>query len=240
MDSLEALRRTNYREILERIRANLGNMELHGLDVGCARGWFLDEAAKQGIKMDGIEPERNFFLEASKYGVDMVNGLFPQNFTIMRTYDFIIFNDVFEHLPDLDLVLSRCSELLKPEGLLIINCPDSRGIFFRIANLMRKLGIESYWRRLWQMDFYSPHLWYFNRENLAQILEGYGFSCIDYSAPKTITVKGLRQRIMCSAKNSAAGYATYIAVLAASPFLNLLPKDIMCLFFKRNKEEKFL
>ena len=172
-------------------------------------------------------------------GVDVVNGLFPQDFTISRTYDFIIFNDVFEHLPDLDSVLRKCGELLKPEGILIINCPDSGGIFFRVANVMRKLGIDTYWRRLWQVDFYSPHLWYFNKDNLSQILRGYGFLCTDYFAPKTITVNGLRQRIMSGAKNSAAGYATYIAVLAASPFLNLLPKDIMCLFFKQNKEEIF-
>ena len=234
MASLEALRRTNYREILEHIRAKLGDREIHGLDVGCARGWFLDEAAKQGIAMDGIEPEHNFFLEAGRYSPNVIEGLFPQDFTLTSTYDFIIFNDVFEHLPDLDAVLRKCSELLKPEGLLIINCPDSRGIFFRIARLMMKLGVPSYWRRLWQMDFYSPHLWYFNRENLAQIVGSYGFSCTGYSAPKTITVKGLRQRIMCSAKNAIAGYATYLAVLTASPFLNMLPKDIMCLFFTRH------
>ena len=236
MASLEALRRENYREILKRIRDKLGNCnELYGLDIGCARGWFLDEAGKQGITMDGIEPEHNFFIEAKKYGANVINGLFPQDFSINRKYDFIIFNDVFEHLPDLDSVLKRCDELFKPDGLLIINCPDSNGIFFRIANLMRSIGIDSYWRRLWQMDFYSPHLWYFNRENLSQIMEGYGFHCIDYSAPKTITVKGLRQRIMCSAKSAFAGYLTYLVILAGSPFLNLFPKDIMCLFFTKHE-----
>ncbi|MBQ7154145.1 MAG: class I SAM-dependent methyltransferase [Synergistaceae bacterium] len=184
MVSLEALRRTNYREILEHIRAKLGDRETHRLDVGCARGWFLDEAAKQGIAMDGIEPEHNFFIEAGKYSPNVIEGLFPQDFTITRKYDFIIFNDVFEHLPDLDSVLRKCSELLKPESLLIINCPDSRGIFFRIAKLMMKLGVPSYWRRLWQMDFYSPHLWYFDRENLTQIVAGYGFLCSGYSTPE--------------------------------------------------------
>ena len=84
------------------------------------------------------------------------------------------------------------------------------------------------------MDFYSPHLWYFNRDNLSQILRGYGFSCTDYFTPASITVKGLKDRIMCSAKNNIAGYATYLTVLAAIPFLNLFPKDIMCLFFRKN------
>lgn len=65
MDSLETLRRKNYQEILERIIRNFEDgREIYGLDVGCARGWFLDEAAKHGIEMDGIEPEYNFFLEA--------------------------------------------------------------------------------------------------------------------------------------------------------------------------------
>ena len=186
--------------------------------------------------MDGIEPERNFFLEAAQYGVNVINGLFPQDFSIDRKYDFIIFNDVFEHLPDLDAVVVKCDELLKPNGLLIINCPDSNGIFFMVANIMRRLGIDSYWRRLWQMDFYSPHLWYFNRNSLTQLMKNYAFFCVDYSAPKTIAVKGLRQRIMCGAKNKLAGFMTYIAVLLASLFLNMLPKDIMCMFFTRDKK----
>ena len=240
MDSIEALRRGNYRDILARIRKNLGGTELRGLDVGCARGWFLDEAAKSGIIMDGIEPEHNFFTEAEKRGAEVIEGLFPQDFTISREYDFIIFNDVFEHLPDLDSVLRKCRELLKPGGLLIINCPDSKGIFFRTAKILMRLGIDSYWRRLWQMDFYSPHLWYFNRDNLQQTVNAYGFSCVDASAPKTITVKGLRKRIMCNAKNPAAGYAVYLAVMMASPFLTLLPEDIMCLFFTRKKKEEKL
>ena len=183
--------------------------------------------------MDGIEPEYNFFLEAKKYGVNVVNGLFPQDFSTERVYDFIIFNDVFEHLPDLDSALKACYALLKPEGLLIINCPDSRGIFFKAAKILRALGITGYWRRLWQMDFYSPHLWYFNRDNLSQILEGYGFSCIDYFAPASVTAKGLKERIMCSGKN-ISGYITYFMVLSALPLLKLFPKDIMCLFFTKN------
>ena len=142
MDSLETLRRKNYQEILERIIRNFEDgREIYGLDVGCARGWFLDEAAKHGIKMDGIEPEYNFFLEAKKYGVNVVNGLFPQDFRTERLYDFIIFNDVFEHLPDLDSALKTCYALLKPEELIIINCPDSRGIFFKIAKFLRAFGV---------------------------------------------------------------------------------------------------
>ena len=240
MDSIETLRRGNYREILTRIRRLLGDGKICGLDVGCARGWFIDEAAKLGISMDGIEPEENFCLEAQGHGFNVINGLFPQDFNASRQYDFIIFNDVFEHLPDLDSVLRECAGLLKPEGLLIINCPDSSGIFFRLARTLMRFGIDSYWRRLWQTDFYSPHLWYFGKKNLTRLIEGYGFSLADISAPKTITVKGLRKRIMCGAGNVISQFATYLAVLAASPFLNLLPKDIMCLYFRKIKKEEKL
>lgn len=109
MTAIETLRRKNYRDILSRIRRHLGGSKIYGLDVGCARGWFIDEAAKMGITMDGIEPEENFCLEAQKSGFNVINGLFPQDFSINREYDFIIFNDVFEHLPDLDSVLRKCN-----------------------------------------------------------------------------------------------------------------------------------
>ena len=176
MDSLEALRRENYRGILHALRQHLKGENLHGLDVGCARGWFLDEAGKVGIAMDGIEPEPRFYEMARPYGDYVEKGLFPQNFHPQQdhaAYDFIIFNDVFEHLPDLDVTLAYCVKLLKPKGLLVINCPDSRGIFFQVAKMLHKLGVDSYWRRLWQLDFYSPHLWYFSAGNLDRLMQKY-------------------------------------------------------------------
>lgn len=237
MSSLETLRRENYREIIRHIFRKLKRENIYGLDVGCARGWFLDEAGKQGIIMDGIEPEKNFFPEAERYGANVIHGLFPQNFNLEKKYDFIIFNDVFEHLPDLDSVIKKCNELLKPDGLMIINCPDSNGIFFMIAKFMKSPGIDSYWRRLWQLDFYSPHLWYFNERSLSLMMSNYGLSCTDSYAPRTITLKGLRKRIMCEGKNFLAGYLTYLMMLAFSPFLNLFPKDIMCKFFRKSSKE---
>ena len=79
MDSIEMLRRGNYREILTHIRRLLRDGKICGLDVGCARGWFIDEAAKIGISMDGIEPEENFCLEAQRQGFNVISGLFPQD-----------------------------------------------------------------------------------------------------------------------------------------------------------------
>ena len=234
MTSLEALRRENYADILHRILQVFGTSDIYGLDVGCARGWFLDEARKHNIKMDGIEPEENFYREAASYGVNVIRGLFPDDFSINREYDFIIFNDVFEHLPDLDSVMKKCEALLKPGGLLVINCPDSNGIFFRVAKIMKSLGIMSYWRRLWQMDFYSPHLWYFDKGSLSKLMKYYNFSSIEIFPLNTITLKGLWKRINVQFKNSFAGYITCMMVIAASPFLKVFPKDIMCAFFRKS------
>ena len=235
MDSLETLRKENYRCIINKIKDKYAanNKSLRGFDVGCARGWFMDEAKKQNIKMDGIEPEKNFFNEAKLYGENVINGLFPQDFNLDAKYDFIIFNDVFEHLPDLNAALKKCNELLKPDGLLIINCPDSRGVFFKIARALKSLKIYSYWRRLWQMDFYSPHLWYFNEKNLTIMAEQYNFKYDLGFKLKTLTFTGLKDRVMCSSKNFISGYITYLMLLFASPFLKILPGDIMCVIFKK-------
>lgn len=234
MSSLETLRRDNYKNIINKIKNKFSDLNgVRGLDVGCARGGFMDEAGKNNIKMDGIEPEKNFFNEAQSYGENVVNGLFPQDFNLNFKYDFIIFNDVFEHLPNLDVVFKKCGDLLKPGGLLIINCPDSRGIFFKIASILKNIKLDSPWRRLWQLGFYSPHLWYFNDKNLKLLTEKYNFKYESGFKLKVITRAGLKERVMCSAKNFLSGYITYLMILFASPFLNILHGDIMCAIFKK-------
>lgn len=231
MSSLEALRRENYREIINKI----SSYEVkHGLDVGCACGWFMDEAGKLGIKMDGIEPDKKFFNEAERFGENVINGLFPQDFNLNSQYDFIIFNDVLEHLPNLEQALNKCSELLKPGGLLIINCPDSCGVLFKISKILKSLKVYAFWQRLWQVGFYSPHLWYFNNKNLRLLTSKYNFKYETEFKLKVIARSGLKDRVMCSAKNFLSGYAAYLTILVLRPIFNILPCDIMCAVFMKN------
>ena len=240
MDSLEPLRRENYRDIMDCLKRHLPQEgEVRGLDIGCARGWFLQAASAYGVKMDGIEPEQQFFEMAKPYGDYVANGLFPQDFCppedhgVSRKYDFIIFNDVLEHIPDIENTIQNCRELLKPQGFLIVNCPDNAGTLFHVAKMMQVFGLDASWRRLWQCDFYSPHLWYFGKKSLDLMMQHKQFTFIDKISLTTMMKAGLYDRIMVSASNKVSGFVTYILLRLGMPVFNILPGDILCRVYRR-------
>ena len=58
---------------------------------------------------------------------------------------------------------------MKIDGSVIVNLPSSNGIIFKISDIMMKLGYSKFYERLWQKNMSSPHLSYFNQENLNKL-----------------------------------------------------------------------
>jgi 2-polyprenyl-3-methyl-5-hydroxy-6-metoxy-1,4-benzoquinol methylase len=169
------------------------------LDVGSSHGLFLQTARDNGFSATGLEPALHLAEETRLRGYDVINGFFPSAQGLAgKRYDIIIFNDSFEHIPNLqDLIQSIQNHLDKPNGMVIINIPSSGGIIFKTAFLLYRLGIHAPFDRLWQKGFASPHLHYFNVRNLKRLFERRGF-VMKYTAPLCYyTIKGLWKRIAC-------------------------------------------
>jgi len=99
------------------------------LEVGCGHGWFL-EAAEDEFSMLGIEPDEKIYEEISKRGLNVRCGYFPDALKQNEKFDGIVFNDVFEHMPDMRKNLHACRENLRhKKGFLILNLPSSYGVF---------------------------------------------------------------------------------------------------------------
>lgn len=177
-DALRSLRQSNFKQVLERIGAIKMATKGRLLDVGCAHGWFLQQAKADGYDASGIEPDPRIAAQAQLTGCAVKVGFFPDVLAPEECYDVIIFNDVFEHLPDPKKCLSACFKHLHAGGLLVINLPSSRGIFFKIARLLNNVGRAGPWLRMWQAGFPSPHLFYFNNENLKQMVEAQALSAV--------------------------------------------------------------
>ncbi len=236
-DSLYPLRKYNFNRILKKIQKIFNKTKLQGLEIGCAKGWFMEQAFSYGIEMDGIEPNDTFYEECINKGLNVINGLFPQDFSLDKKYDFIIFNDVFEHIEDLNLTLEKCVSLLEDDGILIINAPSSGGILFHVSKFLNKFHLISFWRRLWQFDFYSPHIWYFNPENLSLLMRKYNFSQITECDLKSLSLQSLKQRITCSQNTALRGFFLYILIFLSFPVIKFFPNDILCAFYKKDKKK---
>jgi 2-polyprenyl-3-methyl-5-hydroxy-6-metoxy-1,4-benzoquinol methylase len=195
--SLDAVREKNFRLICKTIKEKFPQAKTI-LDVGSSTGHFLNVASNEGFSVTGLEPDVHLADNVRAQGYNVINEFFPHaKSPLTQTYDIIIFNDSFEHIPNLQEVLRGIKEHLKSTGVVIINLPTSDGIIFKTAFLLNKLGIQIPFNRLWQKGFASPHLHYFNERNLKQFFENNGFVMQYSSSLYYYTVKGLWGRISC-------------------------------------------
>jgi len=97
------------------------------LDVGCAYGAFLRQAARTGtfelygtdISAHAVDVAGQRLGEAAKL---QVGGLFDSTFE-PGFFDVVTLFDVIEHIEDQDAAFARIRELLRPSGLLALTVP---------------------------------------------------------------------------------------------------------------------
>lgn len=237
LKSLEPLRISNNKKIIDRMSSFLPE-ESNGLEVGCAVGFFLEQANKK-YKVSGIEPmEKSFEISKSK-GLDVVHGYFPGNVDFSKKYDFVIFNDVFEHIPDIHSVMSSCQNLLKDNGFLLINLPDSDGILHKISKLLCRLGDQSSLKRLWQLGTESPHLYYFNSRSLDLLNEKHGFHRTGFLKLDSFSKNGLSKRLAAISMGKIRTYIYNIGLTLLFPALRAMYSDTnLYIYQKNNSMEK--
>ena len=237
--SLAPIRRINFNKVLDRLAALRPGGRLSVLDVGCAHGWFLQEAAGRGHLAVGIEPDAQIASQARTVGVQVISGFFPTDLPAEVSFDVITFNDVFEHLPDLASVAQACRDRLRTDGLLAITLPSSHGILFRVARVLERLGVRGPMERLWQRGFPSPHLAYFHPEGLARFLSSHGFRECHRQELPSFSRAGLWQRLRYDRRASIVSSAFYyLALLSLGPAFRLFPSDISFQVFERGADSR--
>ena len=237
-DALRTLRDRNFdaiagwiRRLAPRSGADGGRPKL--LDVGCAHGWFLDRM-RTDFEVTGIEPDPNVALEASRGGITVHAGFFPDVLAPDDRQDVIVFNDVLEHIPDVNATLAACKQHLQPGGLLVVNAPDRRGFLYRLSRVCDRVGLGGWFDRLWQAGFPSPHVHYFDTASMTRIAGKHGFELVESHRLPSVALQGLYSRIRYSRDTSLVGaIATTAAVAAMVPMLAVLPSDITVWVFRR-------
>ena len=134
------------------------------LEIGCATGFFLDEARKAGWQVCGVELSRRaaeyaknrLVIENVFQGV-LKNADYPDDY-----FDAVIMKDTIEHLIDPKDTLREIRRILKPHGMLYVNTPN-------ISSMISK-ALKAKW---WGVN--QAHLYYFNRKSLLNMLHIAGF-----------------------------------------------------------------
>lgn len=169
-------RRISARIILKRLK----RLKKHGriLDIGCATGFLLDEAKKQGWEVYGIELSKWCVEYAKeKFGLNIFCGPLEKAEFQKNFFDAIILNDTIEHLIDPKEALQELRRILKPDGVLCISTPN-------IGSLIGKVLRGRWW------GINQAHLYYFTKRTLYKMLEATGFSLLTCkNHPRTFSIR---------------------------------------------------
>ncbi|WP_164662046.1 class I SAM-dependent methyltransferase [Tropicibacter sp. Alg240-R139] len=123
---------TNYEYVVqwaEKTTPKNGKM----LDYGCGAGAIVDLARRHGVNAFGCD----VFYDGGDYSGEVLGEKFGE--TIFRMegdtipfpenyFDIVVSNQVLEHVPDLDVVVSEMARVLKPGGKVLSMFPD-RGVW---------------------------------------------------------------------------------------------------------------
>ncbi|TNC33347.1 class I SAM-dependent methyltransferase [Mumia zhuanghuii] len=228
---LAELRHANLALVADRLVAHGVRPPARVLDVGSAHGWFLRAAAERGFDAEGVEPDEAV---AARPGTGRVRiGFFPEVLEKDEVFDAITYNDVLEHLPDVDAAVAASVSHLAPGGLLSVNIPNSRGLFFRVARACYRIGLRSAFERLWQVGLPSPHLWFFDRDGLTALCERHGLERVESTSLDSVRRQGLWQRAHADRRPSVTSVVGFAVVWVSAPLFNArFASDIMHLVFR--------
>lgn len=231
---LKALRLQNFITIIAKLKAAKGG-DLNGLEIGSGNGWWLETCQSQKVGCIGIEPEHVYEDYHQEKKLDVIYGFYPDvSPKKANGYDFIIFNDVFEHIPDINSLVESLKQDLADDGILIINIPMSTGFFYRIATLLHKFGMNNSLTRMWQFNFHSPHMNYFNESNMKMLLDKHGFNNTDVFKLKSLDMQSTKDRMLADkgmSKWKASLMATALKVM--KPTIDSSEPDIKAFFFQK-------
>jgi SAM-dependent methyltransferase len=133
------------------------------LEIGCAYGFFLDEARRAGFEVSGIEPAELAAAHARDLGLNIVCGMLTETtFKSLGTLDVIVLLDVIEHLPDPHEALALCADHLRPDGIIVLTTGDFGSI------VAQSTGAH------WRLMTPPQHLWFFNRDSVASLAHSVG------------------------------------------------------------------
>ena len=222
---LKELRISNFEKLINEIRLFKSRGTL--LEVGCAHGWFL-ESTKLFFDVYGVEPDQNIYAGTRRKGLNVRLGYFPDALEAGEVFDVIVFNDVLEHIPDVNEVLIACRQHLTDKGILVINLPNGKGLFYQVSKLLCRLSVTSFFERMWQKGLPSPHVHYFDDENLARLLRSHDMVVKKTGRLSTVELSSLYKRVAyVGGGSSARNLLVFLGVLLLFPVLSILPSDIV-------------
>lgn len=102
------------------------------LDIGCSSGILLDELQRDGFKNDnlfGVDISEIAIQNCKSNGISNAYVMDAQHITLQNKFDVIIASDCLEHIQNDEDALQNWSNLLKPDGTILVFVPAFMGLW---------------------------------------------------------------------------------------------------------------
>ena len=136
------------------------------LDVGCGRGWFLQEANKRGWNVFGTEYSTEAIKICKSNGLKMHEGKLESTAFSSEEFDIITSFEVIEHINNPIEETSYIYKFLRKGGLFYLTTPNFN------------CYLRFYLKENYNIIGYPEHLAYYTRRTLKKVLSEQGFRAI--------------------------------------------------------------
>ena len=191
------------------------------LDVGCATGFFLEEAKSKGFEPYGIELSEFSFKEGErKFGDHIYLGTIEEIPFEINFFDVITMFDLLEHVKNPLTTLRCCRRILKPRGIIAAVLPDTSSIS---AQLMRKNWTH----------YKKEHLFYFSKQTITSLMKQEAFEVMrNKPATKVMNLGYLYHQFI--------QYPHHIATPIVTILYKLLPQYLSKISFQITMGERLI
>jgi SAM-dependent methyltransferase len=140
----------------------------HALDLGCGDGRLTAKLRANGVTAADVSPVALRRAAARLRGAEIASLVPDEPLPFVDgEFELVLCTETIEHVRDVQLFLSEVRRVLRPGGGLALTTPD-HGRITAVRMLLN--GFES------EFDPLSPHLRFFTRRSLAQLLDAMGFT----------------------------------------------------------------
>ncbi len=195
------------------------------LDVGCAAGFFLDEARRLGWEVHGLDVSAFAVQYArDRFGYDVRRGSLLDQQDAPGSFDLISLWDVIEHVPDPKAYIRHSAQLLRAGGVITLATPDVDSLPARLTG-----------RRWVGYKLSEEHVYYFSVRTLSRMLTEAGFEIVDVRyVGKYVTLRLFIDRLGMYVPPLANALALAERTLHLSEWsLYVNPLDIMAITARR-------
>lgn len=166
-----------FRRVLLEIAA-AGATQGRLLEIGCAYGFFLQEASA-AFQVSGTELAEDAVAACRARGLDVVRRADERFYSERGPFDVVVMLDVIEHLSAPDDLLRDLARHTRAGGLLVITTGDFGSL---VARAMR---------RRWRLMTPPQHLWFFTQDAISRLLAAHGFRPVRLTHPSKNVPLGL-------------------------------------------------